>query len=157
MDTYLKIWEPVLRSFVEQFEAEFYNQNAEKGHFCEEDEKPDYEIVDWYPSGHLEITVKMRDGRQFIYEFMGSNIYPLRSNWKVNAAKESTWAARFSRQLRAKMKKSGVSQERLSELTGISRVMLSKYMNGTACPSGYNLDRICDALQCSLNELGRNL
>lgn len=153
MDKYLQIWEPVLRSFVRQFEAEFYNQNARQGYFCEEDDKPEYEIVDWYPSGYMEITVTMKDGRQFVYDFTNDRIYQLRNNKQIRVTDEQSWRENFSRRLRISMKRRGISQDRLSDLTGISKATISKYMNGIASPSSYNLERICRALECSLNEI----
>ena len=142
MDEYLRIWEPVLRNFKEHYEAR-----------CLAREQECYEIVDWYPSGHLEITVKLSNGDKLCYEFIGNRIWSLLSDDRNNIIDEESWRHIFSTRLKNRMRLCGVTQDRLSMLTGISRVTLSKYMNGAASPSGYNLNRICQALECSMSEL----
>jgi len=47
-----------------------------------------------------------------------------------------------------------ISQEELSERTGISQVMISKYLNAKATPSFYRIEQIARVLKCSVSELG---
>ena len=46
-----------------------------------------------------------------------------------------------------------IGQEALSEITGISKVTISGYVNGKSLPSLYNADRIAEALSISIDKL----
>ena len=136
MEKYYKMWEPVLNSF-KMIYPELYDQ-----------------MIDWYPSAHLQIAVKLTDGKYITYDLIddliGTTYDPHASNDDLN---EELWRNNFAKRLANRMRTSGMTQGRLSDITGISMVTLSKYMNGRAIPSGYNLDRIARALKCSIAEL----
>jgi DNA-binding Xre family transcriptional regulator len=148
IDKYYETWLPVLESFKNEYEAT-----------CYEKEKEVYEVVDWHPSGYLELTVKMSNGEILVYEFIGGRIYPIRdgrvsSTMEVRRCDdEDNWRNNLSKNLRIRMGRRCISSERLSGLTGISRATLSKYLNGHATPSSYNLEKIAYALECSVAEL----
>lgn len=135
MSKYLKVWEPVLR----QFEIDY-------PHIMQK-------MIDWYPSGRNEITIVTNDV-QYIYNFIGNR---LRQSSRILDDEcirtEQMWRDNFSERLIQKMNEAGIGQWRLSQLTGISEVSLSRYMNGKATPSCYNVDRIANALRCSIPEL----
>lgn len=135
MDKFYNIWEPVLRSF---------KMNC-----------PDLyeEMVDWYPSGYLVITVKLKNGDIKTYDLVDDFVREVRTFSDYEKIDEDTWIDNFSRRLVDKMRRTGMSRDRLSYITGISCVSLSKYMNGRSIPSAYNLDRIASALKCSSVEL----
>lgn len=111
-------------------------------------------VVEWYPSGYLEITVILDNGAKMTYCLVNDLLITVfdpdeRShNWS-----DDDWRNNFSRKLNKRMLRYGVSQEELSAKTGISRVTLSKYQNGKALPSGANISRIAEVLHCSVNEL----
>ena len=149
MNKYLQIWEPVLRSFEENYDIKgVSNKRGMRA-----------TIVDWYPSGYSELTITMSDGMMYVYNLIGNSITPIRNKDGVEDSRdeisrdEGAWRKNFSKRLVIKMKKKGISQDRLSRLSGISTVTLSKYMNGLASPSGYNLERLSRALGCSVSEL----
>lgn len=136
MDKFIKLWEPVLKSF-----SRAYPQYYE-------------EMVDWFPSAHLEITIKLRDGRKLTYEFIGDYITFIKDSVKdEREIDEQLWRETFARNLFTKMRRLGMSRDRLSDLTGISTVTLSKYTNAKASPSGYNIQLLARALECSVTEL----
>lgn len=136
MDKFIKLWEPVLQSFSRAYP-----------HYYEE-------MVDWFPSAHLEITVKLKDGRKLAYELIGDYITFIKdSKQDERDFDEQLWRENFARCLSVKMRKIGMNQYRLSELTGISTVTLSKYTNAKASPSGYNIELLARALECSIGEL----
>lgn len=149
MNKYLTIWEPILRKFEEQYKT----MRMSNGQSFDE------KIIEWYPSGYAEITVTMSNGMMYAFNRIGSCITPVKNRRGVDdgcdeiSKDETAWRENFSKRLRFKMRRQGISQGRLSKLTGISTVSLSKYMNGIASPSGYNLERLSRALQCSVSEL----
>lgn len=150
MDKYLRIWEPVLRNFESTYEDMCINN----GHGVTET------VIDWYPSGYAEITVTMSDGMMYAFNMIGSCITPVKNKRGIDDNRcnetiksEDAWRRNFSKRLIVKMKRTGINQDRLSRLSGISIVTLSHYMNGLASPSGYNLQRLSNALGCSVTEL----
>lgn len=50
-------------------------------------------------------------------------------------------------------KAKGVTQEQLSEMTGINRVSIAKYETGKAMPSVKNAGRLADALEVSITDI----
>lgn len=135
-DGYKEVWTPVYDNFEQ--------------HYPELSDR----MVDWYPSGQMEITVKLDDGSILKYDWMGATIEHIRvPNDFINDYDEAYCKERFGYNLRNKMRHMGISQDELSYLTDISKVSLSKYMNGKASPTVYNLLRIAKALRCSVSEL----
>ena len=131
-----KMWDEVLADF------EMYNPHLVN------------KVVDWYPSGQAEITVKLDDGRKMCYDW---GIKKTRAVYlpdgSVGCDDEAEWRRMFAKRLDARLRKMCVSEIWLSEVSGISRVTLSKYMTGKATPSAYNTSRLARALKCSIHEL----
>lgn len=129
-------WEPVYKAFCQD-----YPRLAE-------------DMVDWYPSAQMEITVKIKDGKKYAYDFMPRRAYPV---WDQNDndidVSEEEWRNMFARNLNKKMRNVTMSQDRLAEEVGISQATISKYVNGLATPSSLNLIKITKALRCSVHEL----
>lgn len=111
------------------------------------------EIVDWYPSGYQEITIKDRNGIKKTYNWITGKLRVIYDPSNDCSLSEEEWRKVFSSRLYNRLITLGMSQETLSEITGISRVTLSKYFNGKATPSFYNADKIARALKSSLTEL----
>lgn len=127
-------WEPVYNMFFED-----YPQLADK-------------MIDWYPSGQLEITVKVEGGKKYVYDMMTRMAYSIRDEIEEELSEEE-WRKNFSRNFNHKLRNISMTQDRLSELTGISQITISKYSNGKATPSSYNLRKIVKVLNCSIHEL----
>lgn len=134
---YQNMWEPVFRSL-----ESMYPYMTDQ-------------IVDWYPSGQMEITFKLKDGTRWTYCLMDSILAPVHDPKKYTEFEmdEREWRLAFAQRLHDKIRKMGISQDDLSMLTGISRVTISKYLNAKATPSGINIDRLAWALKCSSSEL----
>lgn len=129
------VWEPVYRKLVQD--------NPEFGET----------VVDWYPSGQYELTVKTRDQQKYIYDWFSGSITPLRESEEDEEITEEEWRVKFSHKLNRKMRNVTMNRDLLSYKTGISTVTLSKYMNGKTTPSTYNIQKIAQALRCSVTEL----
>lgn len=112
-------------------------------------------VVDWYPSGQLEITVKMDDGSRFRYDYLSktTGVVKLAEGVLGRTIAEEEWRAEFGYRLARRMRLKAVSQADLANEVGISAVTLSRYLNGRATPTGYILFRLAVALGCSVSEL----
>ena len=111
------------------------------------------DVVDWYPSGQMEITVKTENGDKYVYNWLYKSIRIVHSVDHDLEMEEEDWRKSFVHMLTHKMYRLGLSQDILSERTGISRVTISKYVNGKATPSSYNIRKLARALKCSTSEL----
>ncbi len=112
------------------------------------------QIVDHYPSGQMEMIIKLRDGSRWRYDYRLKILSRLPSRARINRyMPEEEWRERFAEKLRRRIFVRGLTQDELSEMTGIPRISLSKYMNGHTTPSGYNIERLCLALDCPASEL----
>lgn len=112
-------------------------------------------VVDWYPSGQLEITVKMNDGTRFRYDYLSktTGMVKLAEGVLGRAIAEEDWRSEFGYRLARRMRLKAISQADLAAEAGISTVTLSRYLNGRATPTGYVLFRLAMALGCSMSEL----
>ena len=148
MDRYLKIWKPILRKFEETY-TRVYGP----------DKLNSVRIIDWYPSGYAEIVVKMSDNMTFAFNRIGCCLTPIKNEVGIAddndgiSENEELWRKNFSRRLLIKMRRNAFTQAKLSRLTGITQLTLTKYINGKTTPSGYNLERLSRALGCTVSEL----
>ena len=110
------------------------------------------EVVDWYPIGRTTIVVILTDGRRLTYDLINNVTRFFYEPKKISNVDEEVWRKEFASRLRKMMYYRCISQERLSEETGISRITISKYVNGKATPNGYNLNRIAECLNCPVSE-----
>lgn len=112
--------------------------------FIYEDAK---EIFDLNP---IELLVERNNGSKLIYnEFHNSIRYIPKDPHNMN---EDEYRSEFKYRLLSCMERYHMSQGMLSEVTGISQSILSRYMNGVSIPSFQNLDKIAKALGCSMDE-----
>lgn len=59
---------------------------------------------------------------------------------------ELDWLSDFSWKFRSLVRSEDISQRELSEITGISQGLISKYLKGTTIPSAYAVAQIAEAL-----------
>lgn len=62
---------------------------------------------------------------------------------------EESWCAEFGRRLLHKLDETGISVERLSDISGISLAQLYNYINGRSIPSAYRAAVLEKQLGCS--------
>ena len=107
----------------------------------------------WYSSGQYEITIKLLDGRIFIYDFIDKTIRELNTfDGEEQYSSEEDWVKEFSKRFNRRVRLSGLTQKEISELTNISAQTLSRYSTGKGIPSAMNLSRLARALKCSPSE-----
>lgn len=71
----------------------------------------------------------------------------------VNEMDEESWRKEFGRHLRRAITDKGITQERLADMSGISRQMMTRYIRGLSTPSGYILSKLTEILECDAREL----
>lgn len=100
--------------------------------------------------GSFELLAELNDGDILSYDDLNRS-YRLLPKDSSNLTEEEC-LREFGIRLRKLMIRKGVSQEELSDRTGITQAMLSRYITGKASPSFYRIDKIAKALGCSIDE-----
>ena len=132
---YGKVWEPVMREFEENCP-----------HIASK-------AIDWYPVSQNHICVRTNDGDRYIYGFIGASLVKVHDPAEsCSMDDEKAWRKEFAKRLQYKMQINNMPRWKLSEITGISEVTISKYANGKVTPSMYNAERLAKALKCSVLE-----
>ena len=114
------------------------------------------QTVDCMPSGYESIVATLRDGTKIEYCDRDhtfntvTKFYERDSDTEID---EEAWRKEFGIKLRHAISDRGINQERLSDLTGISKQMLTRYVRGMSTPSAYNLSRLAEILKCDIREL----
>lgn len=114
------------------------------------------EVDCWYDGKDFyEVIVVMNDGSVHLYDsFEHSDLYfkTLGDLFKI-PEDEDEWRKQFSYNLYRVMRRNGLSQIELSEESGISPAMITKYMNGESTPTAYKMTKIANALRCNIDDL----
>lgn len=112
--------------------------------------------IECRPSGKYCVLASLNDGSRVEFNCLDKTIRDvtkLYSREFTESMDESSWRKEFGRKLHRAITDRHMTQERLSELTGISRQMLSRYVSGASTPSGYILSRLAEVLDCDVREL----
>lgn len=98
----------------------------------------------------FELVVKMSNGTTVLYDDIDHSFRRLpRSSDDMT---EDECLTEFGCRLRKIMFRNGITQEELSERTGIAQPRISRYLRGKNSPTFYVVDRIAKALGCSVDE-----
>lgn len=111
------------------------------------------DVADWYPSGQMEITIKLNDGSRIIYDYVEKTWQSIPDYAYESWITEKEWRDEFSRKLIRRMKSNGMTQADLAELTGLTQPQINNYVRGYSTPKGYTVLRLARALRCSVSEL----
>lgn len=101
------------------------------------------------------IIVDLDDGTSIFYDFANKSYRTIRGETDVTKMSEEKWKQEFGRRLARKMELKNMTQRRLSELTGVSHIMIGRYLNGTSIPSLFMATKIATILGCSVSDLSR--
>lgn len=101
--------------------------------------------------GGYDLLIEYEDGSAIVYSDFDKTFRRL-PNDPFNMT-DSERRYEFGTRLRRKMFVKRISQLELSRRTGISNVMLSRYINGKSDPSYITVEKICNALGCDMDEL----
>ena len=109
------------------------------------------EIVDYYRSGKYEITLVLNDGRKRYYNYLNKTLQTIGP--RDVECDDETWKRDFAIVLKRKMKDRFMTQKILADRSGITTVSINGYINGRTMPTARNIQRLADALECSVSEL----
>lgn len=102
-----------------------------------------------------ELLVEYVNGNKFIYDSYDgwSSRYIPYDNDSLN---EEDSKKEFRRILEYNMWAFGINENELSELLGVSRQMVSRYMTGKSLPSYTILKKMSEVFKCTVNDLFLN-
>lgn len=98
----------------------------------------------------FELVAKMSNGVTVLYDDIDHCFRRLPTN--SDDMTEEECRTEFGWRLRKIMFRNGITQEQLSERTGIAQSRISNYLRGKNSPTFYVVDRIAKALGCSVDE-----
>lgn len=107
--------------------------------------------VNYWKNCAYELYVQLDDGKTLAFDFIDKTIHVVKPDSKQISDVERI--NEFGRRLRRLMHAKGLTQNDLSEITGISQATISSYITGRVVPSFIKVDKICRALNCSMDEL----
>ena len=94
-----------------------------------------------------QIIITLKNGEKIVYDDMDESV-----EYLTDDNREEVWRRRFGKILSRMIDLSGIGVERLSQNTGISKSMISRYVNGNSMPSFYNICKIAKELGCSVED-----
>lgn len=123
-------------------------------HFCSYENVNPNEVADYYKCDPYALHVRLKNGECYYYDELDqtSRILPPDSGCMT----ERQIKHEFANRLRRIMWVKDITQMELSEGTGITQTMISKYLNQSAVPSFVNVVKIVKFIGCSLDDLTYN-
>lgn len=109
------------------------------------------QAIDWWPSGRVFISVRLREGELFEFNSIDNTIRKIRS--EQFAGDEDSLKKEIGHNLQKLMTTRSMSQGQLADEAGVTQAMLSRYIHGTSMPSIDKAYRIVGALGCRLTDL----
>ena len=97
-----------------------------------------------------EVFIRSKDGQAYLYNPKRGFIRKLPKD--SNSMNDEELINEFSKRLKTRLKYAGMSQTELAEKVGVTRNMISRYVNGDSLPTFIILDRIARALNCSIDD-----
>ena len=107
--------------------------------------------VDWWASGRMAVTVKLRDGSVFEYDRFDNSLRRVRTGECMED--ETAIAKELGHNLQKFIRLSGMTQTEIAEKLGITNAMLSRYVHGTSLPNSAKIFKIARLLGCTVDEL----
>ena len=97
-----------------------------------------------------ELIVTFKDGSKILYNDFENTVRNLPAD--SSNMSEKQFRREFGYRVKRIMLEKGITQDELSEKTGIAQETLSRYICGKNVPSFYKIDKIAKALDCSVDE-----
>lgn len=108
-------------------------------------------VVNYYMDGRYELALEYEDGHVQLWNEFDRTFYPLPQDRDSMTSEQ--YQKEVGRRISEVMFRKNVTQQQLSEKTGIAQPQLSRYISGKTMPNFMALDKITRALRMSLDEL----
>lgn len=109
------------------------------------------DVVEIHYGDFLDLNMELKDGTRLAFDHCEETLRYLPKD--ESSMTEEEYRKEFGIRLSRRMRRKGMMQSELSELTGITQANISNYINGRTAPGLYTLDKIARALDCSLEDL----
>ena len=110
-------------------------------------------VIDWWPSGKYEITIRFDNGTKIIYDAYTRGFRYIKKRDPSEEVSKDEYQKIVGRNIRREIEKTSKTAADIAELAGINKVQLSRYINGTSAPSNYVIMKIAEAIGCSISSL----
>jgi DNA-binding Xre family transcriptional regulator len=133
-----------------------YNASSERADKIFERFKNDYtiisaKVVSYHMDDRYTLAMKLDDGDIYLWDEHERTLRRIPSNYETMT--DEQYKIEIGRRLNKMLFRKSISQEKLSEMTGIAQPQISRYVSGKTMPNFRALDRIARALHVSLDEL----
>ena len=108
-------------------------------------------MIDCHETKFGEMIIDLNDGRRVLYNDFDQSVRTLPTNNRMMT--ENEFDNEFAHRLRYIMLIRRITQKDISEETGIAQPVISRYVSGKTMPSMYNLHKLAQALDCSVDDL----
>ena len=109
------------------------------------------DVVHIQEGNDFDLYMELKDGSKVAFYDSDETLRYLPKD--ESSLTEEECRKEFGIRLSRLMRRKGIMQSELSELTGITQASISQYINGRKSPSFYTVDKIARALNCSIEDL----
>lgn len=107
--------------------------------------------VSYHEGSPGELIIETNNGRKVSFDTFTHVCRYIPNDERLND--ESVYRAEFGRRLRRVMTVRGITQDELSEKTGIPQTTISRYLCGKVTPSIFKVYQIAKVLECCVDDL----
>lgn len=107
------------------------------------------QMVSGYLTSDNSLMAVLKDGSKVIFN---DKLCSVRNVIEYQGTEED-WKREFANRLATVMEEKGFDQSYLAEVSGISQVSISNYIQRKVIPSGYIVDKLARALDCHITDL----
>lgn len=111
--------------------------------------KDDIKVLRWVSD--YDVLIIFTNGEKFIYDTYTGYYRCLK--YKKSYLTKKEWENEFKKRLQEIMQRKKITQEELSQKIETTQQMVSRYLTGDAIPTAYTMNKIIDALECTVNDL----
>lgn len=109
------------------------------------------QVNTYEPYGYLGIKLTLYDGSTLVFDYVNSTLREL--TYDNGELSKEDWLEEFGHNLNEIMLVKGITRKELSEQTNISQATISRWINGSACPTLFDIRKVARELNCSVDDL----
>lgn len=108
------------------------------------------DMIGYKEVNSFDMLITLNDGSKVLYDDFNKTFRTLPND--ISNMSEDECKQEFAFRLKSRMERRCITQQKLSELTGIPQSSINGYLKGTNTPSFYKADKIAKALGCSVDD-----